>query len=90
SIRPILRDKINERFDRGALSQQFLVESIVGIQTLKAAAVEPMLRNQWEEKLAAYVKTSFQAVMLSTFGQNAIQLVSKITLALVLYFGALA
>jgi ATP-binding cassette, subfamily B, bacterial HlyB/CyaB len=90
SIRPLLRDKINERFNRGALSQQFLVESVVGIHTLKAAAVEPMLRNQWEEKLAAYVKTSFDAVMLSTIGQNAIQYVSKATTALVLYFGALA
>ena len=31
-IRPVLRTKINERFNRGALSQQFLVESIVGIR----------------------------------------------------------
>jgi subfamily B ATP-binding cassette protein HlyB/CyaB len=89
-IRPVLRKKINERFNRGALSQQFLVESIVGIQTLKAAAVEPMLKNQWEERLASYVKTSFDAVMLAAFGQNAIQYVSKATTALVLYFGALA
>ena len=89
-IRPILRERISKRFDRGALSQQFLVESVVGVQTLKAAAVEPILRNQWEEKLAAYVKTSFDAVMLSSVGQNAIQYVSKATLAVVLYFGALA
>jgi len=85
-----LRDSINERFNRGAMSQQFLVESVVGIHTLKAAAVEPMLRTQWEEKLAAYVKTSFQAVMLSSIGQNAIQYVSKATTAIVLYFGAIA
>src|SRR5262249_27091751 len=50
-IRPLLRKKINERFNRSALTQQFLVESVVGIQTLKAAAVEPILKNQWEEKL---------------------------------------
>ncbi|MFT4080222.1 type I secretion system permease/ATPase [Rhodomicrobium sp.] len=89
-IRPALRTRINERFNRSALSQQFLVESVVGVQTLKAAAVEPMLKNQWEEKLASYVKTSFNAVMLATLGQNAIQYVSKATTALVLYFGALA
>lgn len=89
-IRPVLRDRINERFNRSALSQQFLVESVVGVQTLKASAVEPILKNQWEEKLAAYVKTSFDAVMLATLGQNAIQYVSKATTALVLYFGALA
>ncbi len=90
AIRPLLRERINERFNRGAESQQFLVESVVGIQTLKAAAVEPVLRNQWEERLAAYVKTSFDAVMLSTLGQNAIQYISKATTALVLYFGAIA
>lgn len=88
-IRPLLREKIKERFNRGADSQQFLVESIVGVQTLKAAAVEPILRSQWEEKLAAYVRTSFDAVILSNIGQNAIQYVSKVTTALILYFGAL-
>ena len=89
-IRPVLRARINQRFDRGAASQQFLVESIFGIHTLKSAAVEPILRSQWEEKLAAYVKTSFEAVMLSVLGQEAIQYVSKATTALVLFFGALA
>lgn len=89
-LRPMLRDKINQRFDAAAASQQFLVESIFGMQTLKAAAVEPILRNEWEERLAAYVKISFQAVNLSTLGQNAIQYVGKATTALVLFFGAKA
>jgi subfamily B ATP-binding cassette protein HlyB/CyaB len=89
-IRPVLRAKVKERFDTGAASQQFLVESIVGIHTLKAAAVEPSLRNQWEERLAAYVRTSFEAVKLSSLGQNLIQYVSKATTALVLFFGAKA
>ena len=89
-IRPLLRARINERFNRSALTQQFLVESIVGVQTLKASAVEPMLRSQWEDKLASYVKTSFDAVMLAALGQNAMQYVSKATVALVLYVGALA
>lgn len=89
-IRPILRDKISERFNNAAASQQFLVESVFGIQTLKAAAVEPILRNEWEERLAAYVRSSFHAAILSSIGQNAIQYVSKATTALVLFFGAQA
>ncbi len=89
-IRPSLRERINDRFYNGAASQQFLVESIFGMQTLKAAAVEPMLRNQWEERLAAYVKSSFQATVLSNIGQNSIQYVNKATTALVLFFGAYA
>ncbi|MBV1706391.1 MAG: type I secretion system permease/ATPase [Hyphomicrobiales bacterium] len=89
-IRPFLRDRINEKFNRGAQSQQFLVESIVGAQTLKAASVEPMMQAQWEERLAAYVRTSFDVGVLGAFGQNLIQYISKITTALILFFGARA
>ena len=87
-IRPVLREQINEKFNRGARSQQFLVESIVGAQTLKAASVEPMMQAQWEERLAAYVRTSFDVGILGSLGQNVIQYVSKVTTALILFIGA--
>ena len=87
-IRPVLRRQIDEKFNRGARSQQFLVESIMGAQTLKAASVEPMMQAQWEERLASYVSTSFDAGMTGAFGQNIIQFVSKATTALILFVGA--
>jgi subfamily B ATP-binding cassette protein HlyB/CyaB len=87
-MRPLLRETIKEKFNRGAISQQFLVESVVGMQTVKSAAVEPIMQAQWEERLAAYVSTSFNATMLSAGGQNAIQYASKLTTALTLLFGA--
>lgn len=89
-IRPFLKESIDEKFDRGAYSQQLLVETVVGIQTLKASSVEPVVAAQWEERLAAYVRASFVATMLSAKGQNAIQYVSKITSAALLLFGAQA
>ncbi|ACM35404.1 MULTISPECIES: type I secretion system permease/ATPase [Rhizobium/Agrobacterium group] len=89
-VRPALRSKINEKFNRGAISQQFLVEAVVGIHTVKAGAVEPVMQAQWAERLAAYVRTSFDVTMLSAGGQNAIQYVSKISTALILLFGAKA
>jgi ATP-binding cassette, subfamily B, bacterial HlyB/CyaB len=87
-IRPVLREQINEKFNRGARSQQFLVESIVGAQTLKAASVEPMMQAQWEDRLAAYVRTSFDAGISGAVGQNLIQYTSKVTTALILFIGA--
>jgi subfamily B ATP-binding cassette protein HlyB/CyaB len=87
-IRPGLRELISEKFNRGARSQQFLVESIVGAQTLKAASVEPVMQAQWEERLAAYVRTSFDTGVLGAVGQNAIQYVSKVTTAIILFVGA--
>jgi subfamily B ATP-binding cassette protein HlyB/CyaB len=90
AARPPLRALVKEKFNRGAATQQFLVETIVGINTIKSAAVEPIMRAQWEEKLAAYVKTSFSATMLGSGGQLAIQYVSKVSTAALLLFGAKA
>lgn len=56
-LTPPLRRRIDERFRRGAETQAFLVESISGIQTLKASAVEPQMQSRWEKLLAAYVTT---------------------------------
>lgn len=90
TVRPPLREFVKEKFNRGAASQQFLVEAIVGIHTVKSAAVEPVMQAQWEEKLAAYVRTAFDTTLLSAGGQNAIQYVSKLSTAALLLFGAKA
>jgi ABC-type bacteriocin/lantibiotic exporter with double-glycine peptidase domain len=37
---------------RGAENQAFLVESVTGVETLKAMAVEPQMQRRWEEQLA--------------------------------------
>ena len=87
-LRPLLRKQIDEKFNRGARAQQFLVESIVGAQTLKSASVEPMMQSQWEERLAAYVSTSFDATVTGSLGQGLIQYVSKAVNALILFLGA--
>ncbi|PWB81762.1 MAG: type I secretion system permease/ATPase, partial [Methylocystaceae bacterium] len=89
-VRPPLREMIEEKFNRGAESQQMLVEAIVGVQTIKAAAVEPSMQAQWEEKLAAYVSSSFTAGLIGSGGQSAIQYVTKLTNAALLLFGAKA
>ncbi|MCW1413996.1 type I secretion system permease/ATPase [Rhizobium sp. 1AS11] len=89
-VRPPLREFVKEKFNRGAASQQFLVEAIVGIHTVKSAAVEPVMQAQWEEKLAAYVRTAFDTTLLGVGGQNAIQYVSKLSTAALLLFGARA
>ena len=87
-VRPPLREKVKEKFNRGAASQQFLVETVVGMQTVKSAAVEPLMQVQWEERLAAYVRTGFEAGLLGAGGQQAIQYVSKFMNAMLLLFGA--
>ena len=86
-IMPRLQDGIEKKFYHNAQAQQFLVESIVGVQTLKASAIEPMMRRQWEDRLAAYVKGAFDVLTIGAVGQGAVQLIIKIMTALVLFFG---
>jgi hypothetical protein len=52
---PVLRRRLDEKFARGAENQALLVESITGVQTVKAGALEPQLSRRWDQQLAAYV-----------------------------------
>jgi ATP-binding cassette, subfamily B, bacterial HlyB/CyaB len=85
---PLFRSRLNEKFQRGAENQAFLVESVTGIETLKALAVEPQIQRRWEEQLAGYVAASFRVLSLGNTASQVVQLVSKIVTAGVLYFGA--
>ena len=88
SISPALKRRIEERFERGAQNQSFLVETISGVETLKAMAVEPQMRQRWEESLAGYIRASFRTITLGTFGSQAVSLINKVVTAALLWFGA--
>jgi ATP-binding cassette, subfamily B, bacterial HlyB/CyaB len=83
-----MRMRLNEKFERGSASNALLIETVSGVHTLKAAAVEPQWQSRWERQLAAYSSASQRATMLGATGGQAVQLVSKLSLAAILYFGA--
>jgi subfamily B ATP-binding cassette protein HlyB/CyaB len=85
---PIFRQLLDEKFKRGAESQAFLVESVTGVETLKAMAVEPQMQRRWEEQLAGYVAASFRVLRLGNTASNTVQFVNKAVMAGILYFGA--
>jgi subfamily B ATP-binding cassette protein HlyB/CyaB len=74
---PLFRQRLDEKFRRGAENQAFLVESVTGVETLKAMAVEPQMQRRWEEQLAGYVAASFRVISLA-----------NTVIASLLYFGA--
>ena len=87
-ITPVLRKRLEEKFQRGAENQAFLVESVTGIETYKAMAVEPQTQRKWEDQLAGYVGSSFKANVTATIGGQSIQFIQKVTVALTLWLGA--
>ena len=85
---PLFRRRLDEKFARGAENQAFLVESVTGVETLKAMAVEPQMQRRWEEQLAGYVAASFRVSSLGNTASQTVQLISKLVTAGILYVGA--
>jgi subfamily B ATP-binding cassette protein HlyB/CyaB len=85
---PVLRARLNEKFARGAENQALLVETVTGIQTVKASALEPAIAKRWDDQLAAYVSASFKTQTLANYGHEAINLTGKIVGAATLWYGA--
>ena len=85
---PILRQRLDVKFARSAENQAMLVETVTGIQTVKASALEPSMAKRWDDQLAAYVSASFKAQNLATWAHEAINLVGKIINAATLWYGA--
>jgi ATP-binding cassette, subfamily B, bacterial HlyB/CyaB len=85
---PVFRQRLEEKFQRGAENQAFLVESVTGVETLKSMAAEPQMQRRWEEQLAAYVSASFRVLSLGNIATESVQLINKIVTAFILFFGA--
>ncbi|MCK1511734.1 type I secretion system permease/ATPase [Bradyrhizobium sp. 190] len=85
---PLFRRRLDEKFNRGSENQAFLVESVTGVETLKAMAVEPQMQRRWEEQLAGYVAASFRVLSLNNTASQAVQMINKLVTAATLYFGA--
>jgi subfamily B ATP-binding cassette protein HlyB/CyaB len=87
-VAPILRKRLDEQFARGAKNQALLVETLTGIQTVKAGALEPQLARRWDNQLAAYVSASFRTSALATFAHESVGLTGKLVAAATLWYGA--
>lgn len=88
TITPLLRQRIDERFNTGAESQAYLVESVTGAQTIKSLALEPQLQKNWEGRLSNYVRASYKTSILSGNAGALGQLIQKLADIAILWFGA--
>ena len=85
---PVIRARLNEKFNRGAENQSFLVETITGIDTVKALAVEPRWIQKWDKQLASYVTAGVSVTNVATIAGGGINLISKLVTAAIMWVGA--
>lgn len=88
-VTPLFKKRLDEKFNAGAETSSFLVESINGVQTVKSFAIEDKFEQKWGELQADYVKASYKTSMLSQTAGAIGQFVQKVFDLMILYFGAL-
>lgn len=87
-ITPILRNRLNEKFKHGAANTAFLTESITGVSTVKAMAVEPQMRRKLEDHLSSYVHASFKSQNLGNVSSQIAGLINKLMTLGIIWGGA--
>jgi len=85
---PILRRQIRRRAEEHAKSQAHLIETLTGVQTLKAGNIEQPSRWEWQKRYAGFVSAGFHAVLTSTAMNSSTTLLSRLGDLAVLWYGA--
>ncbi len=88
AVVPLLRQRLDVKFARGAENQAMLVETVSAIQTVKATALEPAFGKRWDAQLAAYVAASFKTQNLASIAHEGVNLIGKLVGAATLWYGA--
>lgn len=86
-ITPQLRKRLEEKFQMGAQSNAYLVESVTGVQTVKSLALEGSMQRKWEDYLAKYVNSSFHLSNLSNVLGGLSGMLQKLMTISMLYVG---
>lgn len=86
-ITPELRERLEKKFQMGAQSNSYLVESVTGIQTVKALAIEGSMQKKWENYLAGYISSSFKLSNMGNIASAVSNMLQKAMTISILYFG---
>ncbi len=86
-IRPFKR-RLNALYDAEGNRQAMLVETINGMATVKAMAIEPKLRKEWEEKVARAIGMQFRVGKISITAKSLTRFLEKIMVVILIWLGA--
>ena len=87
SVTPTFRSRLQTKFEMGAQSNSYLVETVTGVQTVKSLAIEGSMQRKWENYLATYLQSSFKLNNLSNFAQASSNLLQRAMTIAILFFG---
>ncbi len=86
-IGPLVRKRVEAEYQADADATSFLTEAVTGIETIKTTATEPRFYQEWQRLLARQLRRGFQARKVGLAAGQGIDLVQKLTAALLLWLG---
>lgn len=85
---PVLRRKLLALYEAESRRQGFLTEIVHGMTTIKALALEPRKRRDWDESTAHAIEMQFAVGKISLTVQSITGLLEKLLLVTVIIVGA--
>lgn len=82
------RRRLEALYNAEGERQAMLVESIHGIQTVKALSLEPVQRKNWDQKTAQAVAMNFRVGKISIAATTISKLLEKLLTIVVVWYGA--
>lgn len=89
TVTPELRERLNNKFQMGAQSNSYLVESVTGVQTVKSLSIEGTMQKKWEEYLGKYVRSGFSLSVMSSAAGSLSTLFQKAMTIAILWIGVI-
>lgn len=89
-ITPELRRRLEQKFQMGAQSSSYLVESVTGMQTVKSLAIEGAMQRRWEDHLGQYVRAGFKLAAMGNVSGAVAGTLQRLMTISILYFGVRA
>ena len=85
---PFLQRISREIFNASATESSYLIQSLTGVQTIKAMAIEQTVRWHWEELFRNSIKTNFSGQIISNNLQIFSATIETVATTGLLWFGA--
>ncbi len=85
---PLLKRQFRKVAEANAETQSYLIESLNGIETVKAQNIEIKSRWKWQDLYSKYINLTFEKTISGTTFNQSGQVLQKISQLLVLWVGA--
>lgn len=80
--------RLNALYNAEGERQAMLVETINGMATVKAMAIEPLLRQRWEQKVARAVSMQFRVGKISITAKSLTHFLERLMTVILIWMGA--